>query len=100
MSKIEPPKDFSEVPITVIKNMITLAASGFGLVVALAWNELIRSLVDEYIAPFLGKEGGVISLFVYAVVVTFLAVFTTMQLTRVQHKLEEVDKKIKEKIHH
>ena len=35
--------------IAVVKQMLTLATSGFGLVAALAWNNLIQEFVNNYI---------------------------------------------------
>lgn len=94
MSKIDAPKNIQEAPLVIIKNMMALATSGFGVVVALAWNEAIKSTVQTYIAPILGENSGVISLFIYAVVVTLLAVLVTMQLAQVQKTLEEVNETI------
>ncbi|MBD3250621.1 MAG: hypothetical protein GF381_03575 [Candidatus Pacebacteria bacterium] len=88
MAKIEPADNIKEFPATVIKNMISLATSGFGLVVALAWNELIRASIERYIDPILGKGGGIISLAIYAVVMTLLAVLVTMQLAQIQKRIE------------
>ena len=87
MSKIETPQNNKDLPVAVIKNMISLATSGFGLVVALAWNEVIKKTVEQYIDPWLGKGGGIISMLIYAVVITLLAVFVTMQLAQLQKKL-------------
>ncbi|MFZ5438287.1 MAG: DUF5654 family protein [Patescibacteria group bacterium] len=91
MSNIDPPKSIQDMPLVIIKNMIALATSGFGVVVALAWNEAIKTTVQTYISPILGENSGVISLFIYAVVVTLLAVMVTMQLTQIQKTLEEVN---------
>ncbi len=96
MSKIQTPERIGELPLSVVKNMITLATSGFGLVVALAWNEFIRNFVDTYINPYLGKEGGTVSLLIYAVVMTLVAVLITMQLTGVQRKLERLNEVVGE----
>ncbi|MGD9129395.1 MAG: DUF5654 family protein [Candidatus Woesebacteria bacterium] len=90
MAKIQTPKDIQDMPLSLVKNMITLATSGFGLVVALAWNEFIKTAVAEFIDPILGKSGGLISLFIYAVIMTFLAVVVTMQLASLQKKFEEI----------
>ena len=60
-----------------------LVTSGFGLVSALAWNELIKETVDIYIKPYFGESSGLISLLVYALLVTALAVFITYQLSKV-----------------
>lgn len=80
-------------PLVIIKNMAALATSGFGVVVALAWNEAIKGAVETYINPLLGEKSGVISLFIYAAVVTLLAVVATMQLARVQRGLEHIHEK-------
>lgn len=99
MSRIQTPERLDELPLAIIKNVIALSTSGFGLVVALAWNELIRTAVSEYLAPFLGEGGDIASLFVYALVVTVLAVIVTMELSAAQRRLEgkggEEDKKSK-----
>jgi Na+/melibiose symporter-like transporter len=65
---------------------LKLMTSGFGLVAALAWNEAIKEAVNTYIKPFMGEGSGVISLFIYAVLVTFLAVLVTYQLSKVAGK--------------
>lgn len=66
-----------------------LATSGFGVVVGLAWNEAIKASVETYIAPYLGVGSGVISLFIYATLMTFLAVMITMQLAGIERRIEE-----------
>lgn len=67
----------------VAGEMLKLATSGFGLVAALAWNELIKEVVSEYIKPIAGESSGIISLLIYAVLVTLLAVLVTYNLSRV-----------------
>lgn len=89
MPKIETPSKLKEIPGSVIKNMIMLATSGFGVVVGLAWNEAIKASVETYIAPYLGVGSGVISLFIYATLMTFLAVMITMQLAGIERRIEE-----------
>lgn len=71
----------------VIKQMLTLATSGFGLVAALAWNSLIQELVNSYIKKLLPSNSGIISLLIYALVVTVLAVFVTYQLSKLSEKV-------------
>ncbi len=92
-TKIETPETIKELPTSIVKQMITLSTSGFGLVVALAWNEFIKSVVEAYIKPYLGQGSGIVSLLIYAVVVTVLAVVVTMQLAQIQKKIEKVTKK-------
>lgn len=88
MATIHTPKSTRELPLAIVKNMVTLTTSGFGLVVALAWNEVIKKAVEQYIDPYLGKDSGLISLLLYSILMTILAVFVTMQLTQVQKQLE------------
>lgn len=97
MPDIKPPNQLNELPIALIKNMTVLAASGFGVVVALAWNQLITYLVTNYINPYLGTDGGLMSLIIYAVVITFVAVVVTMQLTFIQRKLEDVQVRLEQR---
>lgn len=61
---------------------LKLVTSGFGLVSALAWNELIKEVIKEYVKPIFGETSGLISLLIYAIVVTGLAVFITYQISK------------------
>ena len=66
--------------------MLKLVTSGFGLVAALAWNELIKEVVSEYIKPVLGENSGIVSLLIYAVLVTLFAVAVTYNLSKIVKK--------------
>lgn len=94
MPSIHTPKSTRELPLAIVKNMVTLATSGFGLVVALAWNEVIQKVVEQYIDPYLGQGSGLISLLLYSILMTVLAVFVTMQLTQFQKQLELLDERL------
>lgn len=74
--------------IEILRQMLTLATAGFGLVAALAWNSLIQEIVTSYIKKYLPTGSGIFSLFLYAVIVTILAVFITLQLSKAIRKLE------------
>ena len=87
--KIEVPENAKELPLAVVKQMLSLATSGFGLVAALAWNELVKETINIYIKPYLPKGSNIISLLLYASIVTALAVVVTLQLTKVQQTLEK-----------
>ena len=77
-------KENKKLHIEVIRQMLALATSGFGLVAALAWNNVIQEFVKTYIQRFIpGKDTEILSLFLYAVVVTLLAVFITFQLSKI-----------------
>ena len=73
----------------LIKQMLTLSTSGFGLVAALAWNNLIQEVVKNYVNKWFPGNGSLISLFIYALVVTALAVVVTYQLARLANHLEK-----------
>ncbi len=72
----------------ILKQMLTLTASGFGLVAALAWNNVIQELVNTRIKPFLPSGSGLISLSIYALIITVIAVTVTYQLTKLIDRLE------------
>lgn len=73
----------------VIRQMLTLATSGFGLVAALAWNNVIQEFVNNYVKKWLPQSSGIISLLLYAIVITMLAVFVTLQLSKILERFEK-----------
>lgn len=75
----------------VLKQMITLSSAGFGVVAALAWNEAIQAFVNEYVVRYISVGSGIISKFIYAIIITIVAVLVTYQLTRLI-KEKEVEK--------
>ena len=79
-------KNASEEKKEVLKQMLTLSTSGLGLVAALAWNALIQELVGQYIKPLVGGASGIISLLIYALAVTLLAVIVTYNLSKLAKK--------------
>ena len=79
-------RHLSEMRRELIKQMLSLATGGLGLVAALAWNEFIKELIDEYLQPLIGGSSGLFSLLAYAVLVTGLAVFVTYSLTKLLKK--------------
>ncbi len=76
-------KNFHE---ELLSQLVTLATSGFGLVAALAWNNTIQEFVKEYIEPKI-PGSGLVSMLVYAVLITVFAVFVTYQLSRLASKV-------------
>jgi len=73
----------------ILKQMLTFTASGFGLVAALAWNSVIQEFVTTRIKPYLPSGSGLISLAIYAAVITVVAVTVTYQLTKLIDRLEK-----------
>ena len=88
MAKIKSPQSAKELPQAVIKQMTALATSGFGLVAALAWNNVIKETVEVYIKPLIGDASGLASLVIYAIVITILAILVTFQLSRLEEKFK------------
>ncbi len=67
----------------IIQTMITLASAALGLVAALAWNEAIR----ETITRLLGKDEGLLGLYVYAILATVVAIVVLLILARAAARL-------------
>lgn len=74
--------------VEIVRQMLTLATAGFGFVAALAWNNLIQDIINNYIKKYLPGNAGVISLAIYAVVITIIAVFVTYQLSKLLDRLD------------
>ena len=86
---MEQKKQDEKLTLAVLKQMLTLATSGFGLVAALAWNSAIQDLVNTYIKPYMPQGSSLISLLIYAVLVTVIAVVVTINLSKLIEKLEK-----------
>ncbi len=54
---------------------------------ALAWNNVIKEFVDNYVTKWLPQGSGLASLLIYALAVTILAVLVTYNLSRILEKL-------------
>ncbi len=85
---LTPADEVKKTSLEVVSQMLVLTTSGLGLVAALAWNTLIQEIVDTYVKKFFPGNAGVISLGVYAIVITILAVVVTLQLTKLKERLE------------
>lgn len=66
----------------VLKTIITLITTAFGLVAGLAWNDAIQALIAE----FMDAGSALTGLLVYAVLVTIIAVVVTLLLGRFADK--------------
>ncbi|KKT46100.1 MAG: hypothetical protein UW37_C0032G0007 [Candidatus Gottesmanbacteria bacterium GW2011_GWA2_44_17] len=77
-----------KIHLEVVRKMTALATSGFGLIAALAWNNVIQETVNQYIKPLIGQNSGLVSLLIYAVIITVLAVVVTLNLSRLEQKLK------------
>lgn len=63
---------------------MTYIAGGLGIVVGLAWNEAIKSLID-YFYPATGANS-ISAKFIYAVIITIVVVLVTMYIVRPPEK--------------
>ena len=68
-----------------LATMISLAAAAFGVIAALAWNAAITELFKLILPP----ASGVVGLFVYAILVTVIAVFVMANLARAAERIGE-----------
>lgn len=71
----------------IASQTLTLLVSSLGLVSALAWNEAIKEYVDVFVKPYFARGSGVLSLFVYAIVITVITVITTVQLNKLARRV-------------
>ena len=65
-----------------IQTMISLASAAFGVVAALAWNSAITALVKQ----IFGTGAQIVSLFVYAVLITVIAVIVMVNLGKLAER--------------
>jgi len=71
----------------VIDKLTALLTAAFGLVAALAWNDAIKSLIKDLNLVRYGP-------WLYAIVVTVVAVVVAVYLGKVSEKVKEVDEKL------
>lgn len=66
-----------------LDKIIQLVTASFGLVAALAWNTVIQETIDHFYPSGEGLTGE----YIYAVVITLIAVFATTSLARVHDSI-------------
>lgn len=81
----------NEFKVQVLETFATLITAAFGLVAALAWNEAIKNGINAIFPT--GGDGELIGLFVYAIVVTFVAIIFTILIA---NSLKKAKAKIKD----
>jgi hypothetical protein len=69
----------------LVETFATLMTAAFGMIAALAWNEAIKYAVHEVF----GDSNALVPLFVYAVIVTILAVICIILIARSLGKLRD-----------
>lgn len=70
----------------VIDKIAALVTAAFGLVAALAWNGAILAIFKK----IFGTAEGILSMIVYAVIVTIIAVFATIWVGKAAEKSKKV----------
>ena len=73
----------SEVTKLIMETILGLITTAFAFVAGLAWNDAIQKLIESVI----GTGDALPSLFIYAIVVTIVAVIVTVILARVAGKM-------------
>ncbi len=71
----------------IIDKMNALAAAGFGVVAALAWNDAIKNIFTIY---FPKPEDSIWAQLVYAVILTIVIVLITVGLARWSKRVKDV----------
>lgn len=71
----------------VIEKLAALITAGFGLVAALAWNDAIKTIFRE----IFGETTGIWPMLTYAVVVTVIAVFATIQIGKAADRAKQAE---------
>jgi TRAP-type C4-dicarboxylate transport system permease small subunit len=72
----------------VIEVIIGLVSASFAFVAALAWNTAIQQAIQQYFS-----EDDLVGVFVYAIVVTVIAVIAIVSLARLLAKYQAMDRK-------
>lgn len=75
----------------ILEKFSSLITTGFGLVAALAWNQVIKDFIDS----ILPKPSMLMGELIYAVIITVLVVLFTFNLGRIINKLKETIEKEK-----
>jgi TRAP-type C4-dicarboxylate transport system permease small subunit len=69
----------------ILETTSALMTAAFGLVAALAWNQAIQAVIAEYISP----DSQTLSMVIYAVVITIIAVICIVIIARTLGKLRD-----------
>lgn len=73
----------NEVTKLIMETILGLITTAFAFVAGLAWNDAIQKLIEQ----FIGTGDALPSLFIYAIIVTIVAVVVTVLLARVAGKM-------------
>ena len=73
----------NEVTKLIMETILGLITTAFAFVAGLAWNDAIQKLIESVI----GSGDAIPSLFIYAIVVTIVAVVITVLVARIAGKM-------------
>ena len=93
MSKKLTPAQEEKFHSALLKQLLALATGGFGLAAALAWNDTIKKLIDDYIKKRLPEGEGLGYQLIYALIITLVAVLTTYYLTKAVQRFDKKEDK-------
>jgi len=77
-----------------LQKFATLITGAFSFLAALAWNDTIKAFIQKYISP--GSDVG--SMFVYALIVTLIAILISYYMNQAVEKLTKQEKKIEKRM--
>ena len=83
------PKPIKNLGSEYFKTVTTMLTSAFGLVAALAWNDLIKRIIDHYISA----GSTVVSQLIYAVILTTFVVIMTVELGKIAQRFSDEEEK-------
>ena len=72
--------------IDMIEKMAALITAAFGLVAALAWNDLIKTIFTE----LFGTAAAIGAMVIYAIIVTIIAVILTITVARAASRAKSI----------
>jgi len=74
-----------ETKLLFVDTFSKLMIAAFSMVAALAWNDAIKQLIEDW----LGKDDATLGLIIYAIIVTIIAVFAIIMITRSFNRLNK-----------
>ena len=80
-------EEIEEFQQTFFNELTKLITSSFGLMAALSWRDVVREFINSYIRRFFGNASGLISEFIFALIITTLAVIITWRMAKLKDKL-------------
>ena len=80
-------EEIEEFQQTFFNELTKLITSSFGLMAALSWRDVVREFINSYIRRFFGNASGLISEFIFALIITTLAVIITWRIAKLKDKL-------------